>query len=72
MSAPKRIRDLPHDSSLANVRFIYPGDGQPYYWRSQWACGVFGSKKFDDPRIYPLFVKDFAECLDWELAPEGK
>ncbi len=64
----KTIRDLPPTINLRNVRFRYPGDGQLYYWVSQWARGVWGRKELTDGRIYPLGVESLEETLDWEVA----
>jgi len=61
-----KIKDLP-EGRLYDVRFIYPGDGQKYYWASQWAKGVWGRKKPGDEQIYPLFVGDLKEALEWEV-----
>ena len=64
----RTISDLPLDQSLANVRFRYPGDGQLYYWQSQWAKGVWGKKDLNSQQIFPLFCEDVEEALKWELA----
>ena len=62
-----KIKDLPGDKSLENVKFVYPGDGETYYWASQWNAGVWARKELHDKRIYPLFVGDTAEALEWEV-----
>ena len=66
-TSPIRIGDLPANVPLDGLRFIYPGDGQPYYWVSQWEKGVWGRKQFGDTRIYPLFVDSLDEALEWEV-----
>jgi hypothetical protein len=66
-----KIKDLDENKSLANVRFIYPGDGQKYYWRSQWAKGVWGKKNIGDSRIIPLFVDDLKDTLEWEVVDDS-
>lgn len=63
-----KIKDLPKDQSLGGVRFVYPFDGEKYYWHSQWSKGVFGKKRLSDDRIYPLFVEKLEDALEWELA----
>lgn len=70
ISKPKTIGELPSDVSLGGVRFIYPGDGQAYYWFSQWEKGVWGKKDQGSGRMFPLFVTDLKEACNWELAPE--
>jgi hypothetical protein len=64
-----RIKDLPETASLGGVRFRYPGDGQLYYWSSQWAKGVWGKKSLDSERIFPLFCADLSEVMEWEVVP---
>jgi len=67
IAAPRRIKDLPGNVSLENLRFRYPGDGQSYYWASQWGKGVWGRKNLGDSRIHPLFCADLEEALEWEV-----
>ena len=71
MTKPLRIKikDLPDGQPLEGVRFIYPVDNQPYYWISQWGKGVWGKKNMDDTRVYPLFVDDIKDALEWEVLP---
>ena len=64
---PKKIRDLPSGGSHANVRFRYPGDGQAYYWASQWGKGVWGKKDINSQQMFPLHVDDLQQTLEWEL-----
>lgn len=69
----KRIRDLPDDfGSIAGVRFKYPADGKYYYWTSQWRKGVWGKKSIESSQIFPLFVNDLSEALEWELANQDE
>jgi len=67
-----KIKDLPEDTNLGDVRFIYPGDGQAYYWASQWAGGVWGKKNPEDAQLHPLFLKDLEDALEWEIAGPEK
>lgn len=67
----RKIKDLTVSEAptLAGVCFIYPGDGQAYYWASQWNLGVWGKKSRDSTQIFPLAVaNDLSEALEWELA----
>ncbi len=49
-----KIKDLPGDPSLGMVRFIYPYDGKPYYWLSQWQKGVWGKEAANSSRLHHL------------------
>jgi len=62
-----KIKELPENVTLNNVRFIYPGDGKPYYWASQWRKGVWGKKDLNSGQIFPLFVESIEEALEWEI-----
>ena len=64
-----KIKDLklPDGATMAGIRFIFPGDGQAYYWASQWQKGVWGKLSLGAERVYPLFVEDIAETLEWEV-----
>lgn len=66
--SPKTINDLPKSESLSGVRFVYPGDGQKYYWHSQWQKGVWGKKNLKHEEVFPLFCNDLKEALNWKLA----
>lgn len=66
------IGSIKMDAGLHGVRFIYPGDGLPYYWFSQWDGGVWGKKDMGSGQLFPLFVADLRLCLRWELAPKEK
>lgn len=63
----RRIKDLPENASLGNIRFRYPKDGQSYYWASQWGKGVWGRKNPGDSQIHPLFCENIEEALEWEI-----
>lgn len=65
-----KIKDLKADVSLGGIRFIYPGDGQPYYWYSQWQAGVWGKKSLSDSQIHPLFIERLEDVLEWEIVEE--
>jgi hypothetical protein len=62
-----KIKDLPKNISLEGIRFIYPLDGKPYYWTSQWNKGVWGKTSLSDNQIYPLFVNELEDVLEWEV-----
>lgn len=65
-----KIKDLPENSTLNNIRFIYPGDGQAYYWTSQWQKGIWGKKDLNSGQIFPLFVENIRDALEWKIADE--
>lgn len=67
--AVTRIKDLPPTQGLGGVRFRYPGDGQAYYWSSQWQKGVWGKKDMNSGQIFPLFCDDLKDALEWEVLP---
>ena len=69
-SAKKKIKDLPGNINLEGVRFIYPRTGEKYYWFSQWEKGVWGKKSMDSGQIFPLFVDDLKETLQWEVVED--
>ncbi len=65
-----KIKELPQGSTLNNVRFIYPGDGKAYYWTSQWQKGIWGKKDLNSGQIFPLFVENIQDALEWEIFDE--
>jgi hypothetical protein len=67
----RKIKDLPPNVSLRGVRFVYPGDNQPYYYVSQWDTGVWGRKSKDDDRVVPLACAELSDVLEWDLV-EGE
>jgi hypothetical protein len=67
-----RIKDLPPTQGLGGVRFRYPGDGQAYYWSSQWQKGVWGKKNMGSERVFPLCCEDLQEALEWEIVPDDE
>lgn len=65
-----KIKDL--KTGLGGIRFRYPGDGQLYYWHSQWQKGVWGKKSMAENKAYPLFVADLKDALEWDVVPKKK
>jgi len=64
------IKDLSTKGPLAGVKFIFPKDGEAYYFVSMWAKGVWGRRKKDDIRVIPLFIEDPKEVLEWEVVQD--
>lgn len=64
-----KIKELPKGMGLGGVRFRYPGDGQLYYWASQWQKGVWGKKDSRSNQVFPLHCNDLSEAAEWEVVP---
>ena len=73
-----KIKDLPEDERLRGVKVRIPHAdrlqeyagiqaGAEVYIESLWAKGVWVKKSQGDTRIYPVFVKDLQEVLEWEV-----
>lgn len=62
-----KIKDLPENKSLGNVKFIYPVDGKVYYWRSQWEKGVWATETPTSSRLIPLFCDNLTDALEWKV-----
>jgi hypothetical protein len=62
-----KIKDLPQDIPLTGTRFIYPMDGKPYYWFSEWRKGVWGKTNMASEKVFPLFVNELEDVLEWEV-----
>ena len=54
--------------SLDGVKVKTP-KGVIGYWKSQWQKGVWLSDG-KSTRIYPQFVDDLKDCLEWEVTEE--
>lgn len=65
-----KIKDLSPSTNLGGIKVKTP-DGRVGYWASQWVKGVWLS---NDPkgsgRIFPIFIEDLTETLDWEITDE--
>lgn len=72
MKKKKRIKDLPSNIGLEGIRFIYPKTKEKYYWFSQWEKGVWGKKDLHSAQLFPLFVDDLKEALEWEVVEDKK
>jgi len=60
-----KIKDL-GNGSLGGVKVKTP-NGVIGYWKSQWQKGVWLSDGKTN-RIYPQFVDDLKDCLEWDIA----
>lgn len=64
----KKIKDLPKNTNLGEIRVKTPL-GVVGIWKSQWAKGVWLSDG-ESNRIYPQFVNDLKDCMEWEVTEE--
>ena len=69
--AKKKIKDLPPGISLGGVHFRAP-DGTEGYWESQWGypggeAGIWYRKDRKSTQVYPLFLDDLKEALEFEV-----
>jgi len=65
-----KLKDLEDDISLENLK-VKTSEGKIGYWKSQWTCGVWLSDGKTN-RIYPQFVQQLTDCLEWEIANENE
>jgi hypothetical protein len=63
-----KVKDLDSSIPLTSVRIKTPL-GVVGYWKSQWQQGVWFSDG-ETSRIYPQFVDDLKDCLEWEITEE--
>lgn len=71
-AARKKIKDLPKNISLRGVKFHDPKTGTRGYWFSQWGyddgkAGIWWKKNMKDSAIYPLFLDNLKEALEFEV-----
>jgi len=68
--AKKKIKDLPEHTNLMGVKFHDPKTGTKGYWFSQWGykdgkAGVWWKKDMRSGQVYPLFLDDLKESLEF-------
>lgn len=61
-----KIKDC--KGSLNNIK-VKTSKGVIGYWKSQWYGGVWLSDN-KTTRIYPQFVNNLNDCLEWEITDE--
>lgn len=54
-----------HKGNLEGLKVKTP-KGVVGFWKSQWQQGVWFSDG-ESTRIYPQFVDDLKDCLEWEI-----
>ena len=74
--AKKKIRDLPENGSLRGVKFHDPKTGTTGVWYSQWGypdgkAGVWWKKDMKSGSIFPLFLDNLKEALEFEVIETG-
>lgn len=57
------------DSSLEGTKVKTP-KGVVGYWKSQWHKGVWLNVAPGKSQMYPQFVDDLRDCLEWEVTEE--
>jgi hypothetical protein len=76
-----KVKDLPPGTKMLNIKVKVPDNIKceihEGYWQSQWGhfeskAGVWLTKHIpqgmlDDHRIYPVFLSDLKETLEWEV-----
>jgi len=65
-----KIKDLPRDANITDLRFVYPDDGLTYHLIPQWGKGIWGRRNPSDLTVYLLLCDDIKEFLEWEVAPK--
>ncbi len=73
-----KIRDIPPTENLGGKLIKIPPEADnPYkldmgYWFSQWGypdgkAGIWFKKDMNEKQIYPVFLDNLKDCLDWEI-----
>lgn len=63
-----KIKDLPKNKNLRNIKFQHPITKEACYLESQWNSGIWYKK---DPKnsneVFPLFLDDLQDVLELEI-----
>jgi hypothetical protein len=67
-----KIKDLPKNKSLINIKFKHPKTGETCFWLSQWGypegkAGVWYKKDLGSDRVFPLSLNKLEEALELEV-----
>lgn len=62
-----KIKDLPDDVSLGSVKFKHPKTGEVCVWISQWNKGIWYKTDEKNSQMFPLFVENVEEALEFEV-----
>jgi len=63
-----KIKDLPSQKGLGGVVFLHPKTGEHCIWNSQWKKGVWFKKDAKSDEVFPLFLTDLKDALEFEVA----
>ncbi len=66
-----KIKDLLDKDPLEGIK-VKTSDGRIGYWRSQWKAGVWLKETKETSSVFPVFVDDIKDCLEWEVIIETK
>ena len=74
-AAKKKIKNLPKDINLRGIKFHDPKTETTGYWYSQWGypdgkAGIWWKKDMKSTQIFPLFLDDLKEVLEFEVVEE--
>lgn len=66
------LKDLQKNITLTGVKFRDPKTKTVGYWYSQWGyeegeAGVWYKKDMKSGQVFPLFLKNLKEALDFEV-----
>lgn len=71
-----KIKDLPENMNLGEVKFKHPETGEVCYWASsQWGypegkAGVWYRTDPSDTQIHAIFLDSLEEALEFELVED--
>lgn len=63
-----KIKDLKDNTNLLNIK-VKTSKGKVGYYKSQWYGGIWLSDGKTN-RIYPQFVQNLSEVLEWDIIDE--
>lgn len=67
-----KIKDLPKDKSLEGVVFLHPETKEHCIWKSQWIKGIWFKKNVKSDEIFPLFVENLEDALEFEVVEKSQ
>jgi hypothetical protein len=71
MEEGMKIKNLPEEASLGGIKFHDPKTKTTGYWYSQWHKGIWYKKDIKSSQIFPLFVDDLKEALEFDVIKEA-
>ncbi len=64
-----KIKDLDPKTNLGGLK-VKTTTGEVGYWESQWNKGVWLSREGKGGRVFPIFIEDLKETMEWEVGVE--